>query len=186
MRSFANEMYVGVEINPPCPHSVVHAFDLDDTLTCKPEGFDNTGMTKDQFCGASRDFGPGVQIKDVADIMPMHGDASAIPTARPPERLAETVHGLSKHDIPFDQVILSQGTAASSIAKQAMLQKLQDDYHEVGVLFDDSPYNIEGARLQGISAIHLRKNDEYWAANPEDVYRYEDEQAREEASQALC
>ena len=64
-----------------------------------------------------------------------------------------------------------------------MLQKLQDDYHEGGVLFDDSPYNIEGARLQGISAIHLRKNDEYWAANPEDVYRYEDEQAREDASQ---
>ena len=185
MRRFANEMYVGVEIIPPCLHSVVHAFDLDDTLTCKPEGFDNTGMTKDQFFDASRDFEPDVAVKDVVELMHMHGDAIAITTARPPERLAETVHWQSKHDIPFDQVILSQGTAASSIAKQAMLQKLQDDYHEVGVLFDDSPYNIEGARLQGISAIHLRKNDEYWAANPEDVYRYEDEQAREEANQAL-
>ena len=58
------------------------------------------------------------------------------------------------------------------IDKQAMLQKLQDDYKQVGTLFDDSPYNIEGAQMQGIDTVHLRKNDDYWAQHPERVYPY--------------
>lgn len=178
-------MYIGVEVTAPCTQSVVHCFDLDDVLTSKPDGFDNTGMTKDQFFDASRDFEPNIAVRDIVRLMRSHGDHIAVTTARPPERLDETIQWLNQHQIPFDQLMLSQGTAASSIAKQAMIQKLQRDYHEVGVLFDDSPYNIKGARLQGISAIHIRTNDEYWEANPEDVYRYEDEQAREEASQAF-
>ena len=64
------------------------------------------------------------------------------------------------------------GSFATSVAKQAMLQKLQDDYRQVGTLFDDSPYNIEGAQMQGIDAVHLRKNDDYWAQHPERVYPY--------------
>jgi hypothetical protein len=68
--------------------------------------------------------------------------------------------------------MLSNGRETSGIAKQAMIQKLQDDYKNVGALYDDSPFNIEGAAMQGVHGIHLRKNDEYWEAHPEDVYPY--------------
>ena len=68
--------------------------------------------------------------------------------------------------------MLSTGVEPSGVAKQAMLQKLQDDYRKVGTLFDDSPYNIEGAQMQGIDAVHLRKNDDYWKAHPEVVWPY--------------
>ncbi len=42
----------------------------------------------------------------------------------------------------------------------------------VGTLFDDSPYNIHGAQLQGVDAVYLANNDPYWEANPERVYKY--------------
>ena len=67
--------------------------------------------------------------------------------------------------------MLSTGKEPSGIAKQAMLQKLQDEYKMVGTLFDDSPYNTEGAALQGIESVRLAKNDDYWAAHPETVYK---------------
>ena len=50
-----------------------------------------------------------------------------------------------------------------------MLQHLRKQYRMVGTLIDDSPYNIEGARLQRIKRIHVLKNCEYWANNPEVV-----------------
>ena len=174
MRRFATDIFAGIEMVPPSRNSVVHAFDLDDTLTQKPQGFDNTGMSKDEFFDASRDFDADPAVQDVINLMHGHGDRIAITTARPAERLNETIEWLRNHDIPFDQVILSQGTLPSSIAKQAMIKKLQSDYQEVGALFDDSPYNIQGARLQGVPGIHLRKNEAYWDAHPEDVYRYEE------------
>ena len=174
MRRFATDIFAGIEMVPPSPNSVVHAFDLDDTLTQKPKGFDNTGMSKDDFFDASREFDADPAVQDVINLMHGHGDRIAITTARPAERLDETIEWLRNHDIPFDQVILSQGTLPSSIAKQAMIKKLQGDYQEVGALFDDSPYNIQGARLQGVPGIHLRKNEAYWDAHPEDVYRYEE------------
>jgi hypothetical protein len=83
----------------------------------------------------------------------------------------ETIEWLQRNDIPFDQIMLSKGVEPSGIAKQEMLQYLQDKYRMVGTLFDDSPYNIEGAGHQGIDAIHLRKNDEYWDQHPEKVYK---------------
>ena len=174
MRRFATDIFAGIEMVPPSQNSVVHAFDMDDTLTQKHKGFDNTGMSKDEYFDASRNFDPDPAVQDVINLMHGHGDRIAITTARPADRLDETIEWLRNHDIPFDQVILSQGTLPSSIAKQAMIQKLQSDYQEVGALFDDSPYNIQGARLQGVPGIHLRKNEAYWDAHPEDVYRYEE------------
>ena len=41
----------------------------------------------------------------------------------------------------------------------------------VGTLFDDSPYNIQGANHQGIDAVHLQNNDEYWLQHREQVYK---------------
>ena len=38
-------------------------------------------------------------------------------------------------------------------------------------MVDDSPYNIRGARLQKIGAIHVLKNEAYWSANPEVVLK---------------
>ena len=77
---------------------------------------------------------------------------------------------------PFDFMNRKElAMTTSGIAKQEMLRSLQDDYKMVGTLFDDSPYNIEGARMQGVDAVHLRTNDAYWDAHPETVLRYPDD-----------
>ena len=172
MRRFAGDLFQGVQLREADPSAVVHAFDVDDTLTRKPDGFDNTGMTKDEFFDAARDFPADQAVVDLAQMLADKGDRIAIATARPVERLQETIDWLERNNIPFDQVMLSTGAEPSGVAKQAMLQKLQDDYSMVGTLFDDSPYNIEGARMQGIEGVHLRKNDEYWAQHPETVWPY--------------
>ena len=172
MRRFAGDLFEGMELASPDPRAIVHAFDVDDTLTRKPEGFDNTGLTKDQFFDASRDFPADQAVVELAQMLHDKGDRIAIATARPAERLLETIDWLKKNNVPFDQIMLSTGAEPSGVAKQAMLQKLQDDYRMVGTLFDDSPYNIEGAAMQGISGVHLRKNDEYWAQHPENVWPY--------------
>ena len=172
MRRFAGDLFAGMELHPADKNAIVHAFDVDDTLTRKPEGFDNTGMTKDQFFDAARDFPADQPIVELAQMLHDKGDRIAIATARPSERLEETIEWLQRNNVPFDQIMLSTGAEPSGVAKQAMLQKLQDDYRMVGTLFDDSPYNIQGAQMQGIDAVHLRKNDDYWKAHPEVVFPY--------------
>ena len=171
MRKFAGELFEGIELRPGNKDQVVQAFDVDDTLTRKPDNFDNTGLTKDQFFDAARSFPADPAVAELARLLHSKGDSIAIATARPAERLMETIEWLQRNDIPFDQIMLSKGVQPSGIAKQEMLQYLQDKYRMVGTLFDDSPYNIEGAGHQGIDAIHLRKNDEYWDQHPETVYR---------------
>jgi len=42
----------------------------------------------------------------------------------------------------------------------------------VGTMIDDSPFNIEGAQIQGVDTIKLDTNDEYWTAHPETVWAY--------------
>ena len=172
VRRFAGDLFVGQQMRPADKRAVVHAFDVDDTLTRKPDGFDNTGLTKDEFFDAARDFPADSAVVELAQMLHEKGDRIAIATARPAERLQETIEWLQRNNVPFDQIMLSTGGEVSGVAKQAMLQKLQDDYRMVGTLFDDSPYNIEGAAMQGVSGVHLRKNDEYWAAHPETVYPY--------------
>ena len=172
MRRFAGDLFVGQELRPADKQAIVHAFDVDDTLTRKPEGFDNTGMTKDQFFDAAREFPADEAVVALAQMLADKGDRIAIATARPSERLTETIEWLQRNNVPFDQIMLSTGVEPSGVAKQAMLQKLQDDYRQVGTLFDDSPYNIQGAQMQGIDAVHLRKNDDYWKAHPEVVWPY--------------
>ena len=51
------------------------------------------------------------------------------------------------------------------MAKQYMLKHLRRQYKRIGTMFDDSPFNIKGARLQKIGAIHIPKNEEYWSNN---------------------
>ena len=65
--------------------------------------------------------------------------------------------------------MVSKDKQASGITKQYMLKRLRKDYRMVGTLIDDSPYNIEGARLQRIKRIHVLKNCEYWNDHPEIV-----------------
>ena len=170
LEKIAGERYVGLRRTPPCPDSVVHVFDVDDTLTRKPDGFDNTGLTKDDFFDASREFPPQQAVLELAQMLANDGDRIAIATARPPERLQETIDWLDKHNVPYDQVMHSTGAEPSGVTKQEMLLRCQQDYQMVGTLFDDSPFNIEGARLQGIDAVHIRTNDTYWNNNPEPIY----------------
>jgi len=166
----AGDLFVGQRMRPANKQQVVQAFDVDDTLTKKPEGFDNTGMTKDQFFDAAREFPADSAVVELAQLLHSKGDAIAIATARPAARLQETIDWLQRNNVPFDSIMLSNGKEPSGIAKQEMLQQLQKDYKMVGTLFDDSPYNIEGAAHQGVSAIHLLKNEDYWNAHPETVY----------------
>ena len=83
MRRFAGDLFEGMELTSPDPRAIVHAFDVDDTLTRKPEGFDNTGLTKDQFFDASRDFPADEAVVDLAKLLHSKGDRIAIATARP-------------------------------------------------------------------------------------------------------
>ena len=171
MKRFAGDLFAGAQLSPARKDQVVHAFDVDSTLTADPYGPVPVITGKDHYFDLARDYPANEAVADLARMLHSKGDAIAIATARPAERLQETMDWLQRNNIPADQVILSTGQEASGVAKQAMLQKLQDDYKMVGTLFDDSKFNIEGARLQGIDAVHLRTNDAYWDAHPEKVWK---------------
>ena len=149
----------------------VHIIDMDDTLTLKPEGFNNIGLTKEEFFEKSYYFEPNPAVTYLLDLMRQWGDAIAICTARPVSLIQETVDWLVGNGIDFDSVLHSTGIVPSSIAKQFMIKDLRRTYDSIGTMIDDSPYNIQGARLQHVGAILLNTNDEYWAANPEVVYK---------------
>ena len=172
MHRFAGDLFKGAVINPADKGKVVQVFDVDSTLTADPYGPMPAIQGKDHYFDLARDFPANEAVADLARMMHSQGDAVAIATARPAERLQETIDWLQRNNIPFDQIMLSTGGEPSGVAKQAMLQKLQDDYKEVGTLFDDSPYNIQGAQMQGIPAVHLRTNDAYWEQHPERVFPY--------------
>ena len=171
-RRFAGDLFEGMEFTPSNKQAIVHVFDVDDTLTKKPANFDNSGLTKDQFFDAAQDFPPDEAVVELAQFLASKGDRIAIATARPTERILETIEWLRKNNVPFDQIMLSKGLEPSNITKQAMLKKLQNDYRMVGTLFDDSPYNVKGAQMQGIDAVHLLKNEDYWEDHPETVIPY--------------
>ena len=170
LQKIAGERFVGLRRNAPCKNSVVQVFDFDDVLTMKPQGFDNTGMSKDDFFDSAREFPINTAVLELVQMLANSGDRIAIVTARPPERLNETIKWLDENNVPFDSIMHSNGDEPSGVVKQEMLLRLQDDYKEVGTLFDDSQYNCDGARRQGIPAVHLKTNVEYWDANPETVY----------------
>ena len=171
MKRFAGDLFAGAQLSPGNKQQVVHAFDVDSTLTADPYGPQPVITGKDHYFDLARDYPANEAVADLARMLHSKGDAIAIATARPAERLQETMDWLNRNNIPHDQVILSTGEEASGVAKQAMLQKLQDDYKMVGTLFDDSPFNIEGAGLQGVDAVHLRTNDAYWNQHPEKVWK---------------
>ena len=166
------ELFAATKVTPIDKEAVVHLIDVDDTLTRKPEGFNNLGMTKDEFFDAARDFPVNQAVADLVRFMHGRGDRIAIGTARPVSRMGETIDWLNRHNIPYDTVMLSRGIEPSGVTKQAMLQQLQLDYRMVGTMVDDSPYNIKGARIQGVDTIELNTNSEYWDAHPEDVWAY--------------
>jgi hypothetical protein len=172
MQFIVQNLFAGFQVSKPSVDQVVHVFDVDDTLTCKPEGFDNTGLTRETFFDAARSFLPDASVLSLLRLMQSKGDAIAIATARPLERLEETVAWLTQHGISYDFIALSNDCESSSITKQEVIQYLKSVYRMVGTLVDDSPYNCEGARLQGVDAIHVTKNCDYWAAHVEPVWLY--------------
>ena len=164
MQAFNHLHFVGIQ-RLAATKTVVHVFDLDDTLTLKPEGFDNTGLSKDEFFDASRAFPSDERVAYLARFLASRGDAIAVCTARPAERLCESYQWLRKWRIPFDALMLSTGRLPSGMAKQHMLKYLRRQYKRIGTMVDDSPYNVRGARLQKVGAIHVLKNEAYWANN---------------------
>ena len=171
IRAISSKHFVGIVRVEPSKQHIVHAYDFDDTITRKPVDFDNTGLTSDQYFDASRRFTPDNRIVDLLRLQHRVGDRIAIATARPPERLVETYQWLIKYRIPFDVLMHSTGLITSGMAKQHMLKHLRRSYRMVGTLVDDSPWNIEGARLQRIKRIQVLKNCEYWKAHPEIVLK---------------
>ena len=168
IKSFKHAEYVGIQ-RLPVNKQVVQLFDLDDCLSLKPDWVANAAMSKNEFFDAARDFPSDERVAWLARFLSKKGDAIAVCTARPAERLCESYQWLRKWRIPFDVLMLSTGQSPSSMAKQHMIKHLRRKYNRVGTLFDDSQYNIRGARLQKIGAIHILKNSAYWAANPEVV-----------------
>ena len=71
MQAFNHLHFVGIQ-RLAATKTVVHVFDLDDTLTLKPAGFDNTGMSKDEFFDASRSFPSDERVAFLARFLP-HG-----------------------------------------------------------------------------------------------------------------
>ena len=65
----AGDLFVGQRMSPANKQQVVQAFDVDDTLTKKPENFDNTGMTKDQFFDAAREFPADSPVVELAQML---------------------------------------------------------------------------------------------------------------------
>ena len=149
----------------------VQIFDMDDCLTLKPEGFNNAGLTKEEFFEKSYYFEPNPAVTYLLNKMISWGDAIAVCTARPPSLLEETTDWLVGNDIKFDTLLHSTGIVPSSIAKQFMIKELRRTYDAVGTLIDDSPYNIKGARLQKIGGILIDTNSQYWEDHPELVYK---------------
>ena len=96
MKRFAGDLFKGAELTPADKNAIVQVFDVDDTITMKPDGFDNTGMTKDQFFDAARDFPADPAVVELAQMLASKGDRIAIATARPAERLDETIAYLQK------------------------------------------------------------------------------------------
>ena len=170
LSAFKHQHFVGIQRIAPIK-KVVHAFDLDDCLTLKPQGFDNTGLSKDEFFDASRAFPSDERVAYLARFLASRGDAIAVCTARPAERLCESYQWLRKWRIPFDALLLSTGRLPSGMAKQHMLKYLRRQYKRIGTMFDDSPFNVKGARLQKVGAVHIVKNCEYWNAHPEVVLK---------------
>ena len=164
LSAFKHQHFVGIQ-RIAADKPVVHVFDLDDTLTLKPDGFDNTGLSKDEFFDASRSVPSDQRVALIAHLLASRGDAIAVCTARPAERLCESFQWLMKWRIPFDALLLSTGRLPSGMAKQHMLKYLRRQYKRIGTMVDDSPYNVRGARLQKIGAIHVCKNEEYWRNN---------------------
>ena len=137
MKRFAGDLFKGAELTPADKQAIVHAFDVDDTLTRKPDGFDNTGMTKDQFFDAARDFPADQAVVELAQLLASKGDRIAIATARPAERLDETITWLKNNNVPFDQIMLSTGAEPSGVPSRQcskVTRRLPSSWN----LFDDS------------------------------------------------
>ena len=168
IKSFSGSLYVGAAVRPADKDSTVFVFDMDSTLTWDPDR-NIAYASKDEYFDAARDFGPNQRMLNYARFFVRNGHRVAIATARPADRLNESIVWLNRYGVPFDQIMLSKDTVPSSLAKQEMIQNLQRYYKDVACLYDDSPWNIAGAKLQGIRAVHVATNDEYWENNPEVV-----------------
>ena len=69
MRRFAGDLFEGMQIHPADKSQIVHAFDVDDTLTRKPDNFPNTAMTKDEFFDAARAFPADDAVVELAQTV---------------------------------------------------------------------------------------------------------------------
>ena len=167
-KQFSGLYYVGAAVAKASKDKLVFCFDLDSTLTYDP---DRTIQypNKDAYFDAARDFGPNQQFLNYCNHFLSGGHRIAIATARPVSRLTETMQWLDRYAIRYDQLMLSTDQVPSSLAKQSMLRNLQRYYKRVACLYDDSPYNIEAAELQGVYGRHVPTNCSYWEAHPEKV-----------------
>ena len=165
-KQFTGLYYVGAAIRKADKDTRVFVFDMDSTLTYDPDR-SIIYPSKDVYFDAARDFPPNMRLANYARFFANNGHSVVIATARPPSRLDESIKWLNDNDIPFDQIMLSTGEVPSSLAKQSMLKDLKSYYKSVECLYDDSPYNIEAAELQGVYGRHVPTNNEYWELNPE-------------------
>ena len=167
-KQFVGLYYVGAAIRKADKDTRVFVFDMDSTLTYDPDR-SILYPDKEAYFDAARDFPTNARMANYARYFTSRGHSVVIATARPASRLDESIEWLVTNDIPFDQIMLSTGEVPSSLAKQSMLKDLKSYYKSVECLYDDSPYNIEAAQLQGVFGRHVPTNCRYWELNPETV-----------------
>ena len=165
-KQFSGLYYVGAAIRKADKDTRVFVFDMDSTLTYDPDRSIQY-PNKEAYFDAARDFPANARLANYARFFASRGHSVVIATARPACRLEESIEWLAANDIPFDQIMLSTGEVPSSLAKQSMLKDLKSYYKSVECLYDDSPYNIEAAELQGVFGRHVPTNCRYWELNPE-------------------
>ena len=166
IKHFTGLYYVGAAIHKADKDTRVFVFDMDSTLTYDPDR-SILYPSKEVYFDAARDFPANARLANYARFFASRGHSVVIATARPASRLEESIEWLTANDIPFDQIMLSTGEVPSSLAKQSMLKDLKSYYKSVECLYDDSPYNIEAAELQGVFGRHVPTNCRYWELNPE-------------------
>jgi hypothetical protein len=130
-------------------------FDLDATL-CNhgtQKGFDRVDL-----------FDPIIPVLKLAKLVKAHGYDVVIATARPSHCESRTIEWLERHLPEWDGLFMKEASSAviGSVCKGDQLAAI-DEVWDVLFWVDDSPFNAEVIRDNGVTCLRPTCNDEFWA-----------------------
>jgi len=135
------------------PECVV--FDLDATL-CNhgsQEGFDRVDL-----------FDPIIPVLKLAKMVKAHGYDVVIATARPSHCEGRTIEWLERNLPEWNGLFMKDASSSviGSVCKRDQLAAI-DEVWDVFFWVDDSPFNAEVIRDNGVTCLRPTWNDEFWA-----------------------